>query len=93
MTGYEQWLAERDAVLVTRHSEYYLAGKTCVAVRDAVSGRWFSHHLAIGAHLLGSIRRRAGAAGCAPDDVTALAPGDRVVFSGDLMTSALVKVD
>jgi hypothetical protein len=45
---------------MTRNTEYHLQSGICVAVRDRASGNWQLCHGALGRHLVGSIRRKAG---------------------------------
>ncbi|HEY4158207.1 MAG TPA: hypothetical protein VGM29_08925 [Polyangiaceae bacterium] len=43
-------------VYVTRNTEYHFRGRTCVAVRDRKTGRFFSSHLAVNREISCAVR-------------------------------------
>jgi hypothetical protein len=75
-------------ILITRNTEYHLRGKECVAVR--VAGAWDHQHRAVGTKLEGALGFAEGTGYRATTDEPAV--GDRLCFSGDLMTSPLTQV-
>jgi len=76
--------------LVTKNSKYNVVGNICVAVHDQRTGLPNHGHPAIGAHILGAMRRldRGG---------MAIHPGlpvegECLLFSNDVVTSPLVSI-
>lgn len=77
-------------VFVTDASEYHLLGSRCIGVFNIACQTWEDNHLAIHAELLGGLSvNRAGAwQSHTPTPVL----GDKLVFSGDVVTSPLRQV-
>jgi hypothetical protein len=76
-------------VLVTENTEYHMRGDLCVAVRHTKTGKWESHHFAIGSHLEGGLSRAGGGFRLNPGIPQV---GDQLAFDNDILTSPLQRV-
>lgn len=81
--------AQAHRIFVTANTEYHLQGDRCVAVRR--DGHLIEDHQALGATLIGCIGVRA-TGGYYATRGTEPQEGDRLCFSGDLLTSPLIRV-
>lgn len=81
----------KNRVFVTDHTEYHLRGEICVGVRDVRTGEWKKGHPAIGSSLVCSLAVNVDAGTYKPN-MGVPAPGDKLCFSADLLTSPLREV-
>ncbi len=80
----------RHRVLVTRHTEYHLRDRRCVAVRDAITMTWQRQHLAVGQELLGGVAPLPN--GSLTVTVGTADVGHQACFANDLMTTPVQRI-
>jgi len=78
-------------LMVTENSRYHMADDICIAVRDERTGCWHRTHQAVGAHVVGSLRVTKD--GSVVARIGSPTPGERVIFSTDVVTSPLVAIE
>ena len=82
----------RHRVFVTRHTEYHMRDRHCVAVRDKTSGDWQATHVAVGQELVGVLFLEPKKP-ILHADATEPPLGWRLCFANDTVTSPLCAVE
>lgn len=81
-------------VWVTRNTEYFLAERVCVAVRDRNSDQWLDGHLALGRALSGCVRLLADGTASPGPGLPQI--GEALFFADEgpeLVTSAVQRIE
>jgi len=84
----------RLGIWVTRNTEYFLAERVCVAVRDRNSDQWLDGHLALGRALSGCVRLLADGTASPNPELPQI--GEALFFADEgpeLVTSAVQSIE